>query len=1331
MKKLSSTPAFSLLPMLAIALLMVCSHQLTAQTIPTKKTIPGIQKIDWREGANRKNVTFTEVQAQFKKDWVGKKSKKGEGYKVFKRWENYMAPRVYPSGNMALPSSTYANYMAWQKQTASQQQKGRVAASTANFTELNPNAKASGYDSGVGRIDFVRFDPSNPNILYVCSPDGGLWKSTNGGTTWTTNTDFLPIIGCSDLVINPTNTQTMYLATGNRENDRASIGILKSTNGGTTWNTTALVFPAAQNYRIRRLIMDPTNPQIMIAVTDGGPYRTTDGWATFTQPDIPGDFNLDDIEFKPGDPNTVYTVGKEFFKSTDKGVSWTKIASGLPAASDVSRALIAVTAANPNYIYALYGNTDGGYLGTFRSTNSGTSFTQRSSPTSPAGTNNILNCDITTTSSSAQAGHNLAIVASPTNAEVVTIGGCNVLQSTNGGTTWTLSSYWLGLDANNPGIGQGPADYVHADIQSLDYLPGSSTALFVTCDGGISKSTNNGRNWTDISHNLQVAQMTNVGQSSLTPYNMITGLQDIGTLKNTNGAWSVTNGGDGEDGFIDRTNDNNIITSNPNGAFALSNDGGVNRSDITGLPAGTEFFSPIHQDPVNAATVYAGGRARLYRSTSVLTNPDAAWTALGTPAGEGGIQRFEIAPSNNRVIYVLKGGNTISKSTNGGTSFANITGTLPIGDAQVTNLCVSNTDANKVWVTFSGYNAAAKVYKSVNGGATWTNISAGLPNIPMNTIVYLNNSASDAVYVGADIGVYYFDNTTPWTSFFTGLPNTHVNDLEIYYPTGKIRAATYGRGLWESNLFDRSIPVVSLTAPDSVASEPPHSSGGGRLGATTSAAPARIVRRSANARMPADEPVVDHATFRFERDNADEKLPIEFEISGTAIHNVDHFFDDTTHFEVGEFAFDLLVYPGHDIHPEDHETLTLTLLDPNHYDVHHTDDAATITIMDNDGPAQPFSITGVSTVSCTTISAGQRQISFTPQYAGVNGQPITFRVVNELSPTTAPGPYTLNPFTDNPTLTLKAVQSGTAGEVTFGYNWLAACTNSGAQPPTSPFSITGVNTVSCTTLSAGQRQISFTPQYAGVNGQPITFRVVNELSPTTAPGPYTLNPFTDNPTLTLKAVQSGTAGEVTFGYNWLAACTGSVTPPPAAPFAITRVSTVSCTTLSAGQRQISFTPQYGGLNGQPITFQVVNELSPTTAPGPYTLRPYTDNPTLTLKAVQSGTADEVSFVYNWLAACTNSGARIGAEPVAPLQVRVLGNPAQNGQVSVEVMGAAGQSLRINLTDLRGQTIDSYQVERAGWVEQHTFEMSRRPVGQLLLRVTTPTQSQAVKVIKAD
>ncbi|MBC3788096.1 putative Ig domain-containing protein [Spirosoma utsteinense] len=578
-------------------------------------------------------------------------------------------------------------------------------------------------------------------------------------------------------------------------------------------------------------------------------------------------------------------------------------------------------------------------------------------------------------------------------------------------------------------------------------------------------------------------------------------------------------------------------------------------------------------------------------------------------------------------------------------------------------------------------------------------------------------------------------------------------------------------------------------------------------------------------------------------------------------------------------------------------------------------------------PSGPFSITGVTTVGCVTVTAGQRQVSFTPQYVSLSGQPISFSVVNELSPTTASGPYTLNLYTYNPSITLKATQTGTAGEVSFVYNWLAAC-NGGVTPPANqapvvaagipaqsatvgqvftymiaanafldpngdaltysvsglpaglsftapatisgtpsvsgvstvtvkatdpgslsvstsfvltvssasvvvpagPFSITGVTTVSCVTITAGQRQVSFTPQYTGLSGQSVSFSVANELSPTTAAGPYTLNLYTDNPSITLKATQTGTAGEASFVYNWLAACNGGGTPPvnqapivaagipaqsatvgqaftymipanafsdpngdaltysvsglpaglsftapatisgtpsvsgvstvtvkatdpgslsvstsfvltvssasvvvPGGPFSITGVMTVSCVTVTAGQRQVSFTPRYAGLSGQPISFSVVNELSPTTAAGPYTLNLYTDNPSITLKATQTGTAGEASFTYNWLTACAGGSGRLGARPSveSELDVRVLGNPAQNGYVTIEVRGAAGQSLDLSLTNGNGQAISSQQIRQAASVEHHTFAIGRQSVGLLLLRVSIPGQSKTVKVINGN
>jgi hypothetical protein len=154
------------------------------------------------------------------------------------------------------------------------------------------------------------------------------------------------------------------------------------------------------------------------------------------------------------------------------------------------------------------------------------------------------------------------------------------------------------------------------------------------------------------------------------------------------------------------------------------------------------------------------------------------------------------------------------------------------------------------------------------------------------------------------------------------------------------------------------------------------------------------------------------------------------------------------------------------------------------------------------------------------------------------------------------------------------------------------------------------------------------------------------------------------------------------------------------------------------------------LTGQPITFSVANELAATTAPGPYTLRLYADNPVITLKATQTGTAGEVTFSYNWLAAC-QSGGRLGSEPGAELEVVVLSNPVVGQEVSVQVRGAQGQPLRLQLSNLHGRLVSERVVDRAGTVERQTVPLGSQPAGMLLLRVSTPSQSRTVKVIKAN
>lgn len=747
---------------------------------------------------NNEGATFYEVQKNFNNYWKDKTPERGKGYKPFKRWEDYMAPRVYPSGDMSLPTTTYDNYMKWQLAAANPFERASSSV-TSNWTQLGPIGAADGpapyTGTGAGRVNFVRFDPNNSSTMYVGAPDGGLWKSTNGGTSWTTNTDFLTVIGCSDLAINPNNTQIMYLATGDIEGNRNSLGIMKSTDGGANWSTTDLIMdPTAYSpEKISKLLMDPNNPLKMIAASSQGAYYTTDGWDTANFSSFAGGAapDLKDMEFKPGllNAGTVYASGTEFWKSTDFGENWTQITSGLPT-SNVARIALAVTAGNDAYVYAVIGkDSDQSYMGTYRSTDSGTNFTQMST------TPNLLAYEFDGSDSGGQASYDLAIVASPTVPNTITVGGVNHWQSTDGGANWSNKSVW-------------DSGEIHADVHELTYHPGSSSVMYSCNDGGIYISTDNGDQWTDISGNLAIGQVVKLGLSSNNPFGIVAGEQDNGTILNEASLndWYGINGGDGGECFIDYTDDNIVYVQYVEGKYSrIEYPSNSNTPIQSGLPSGIDFYSPFKMDPVNHLRLYSGGTPTLYTSANQGDN----WTALGTSSGSGSIKDFVVAPSDPTIIYTVQT-DAISKSTNSGASFTDVTGSLPTNVA-FSSITVSNIDPNKVWVTYSGYSSAEKVFKSTDGGASWTNISAGLPNVPMNTLVFRNAGIADEMYLGADIGVFIINNNvSAWQPFMTNLPNAAVRDLEIFYPTNKLRAGTYGRGVWESDLNTQTLGIEEL-----------------------------------------------------------------------------------------------------------------------------------------------------------------------------------------------------------------------------------------------------------------------------------------------------------------------------------------------------------------------------------------------------------------------------------------------------------------------------------------------------------------------------------------
>jgi photosystem II stability/assembly factor-like uncharacterized protein len=669
---------------------------------------------------------------------------------------------------------------------------------TPNWIFSGPTTSPGQYN-GLGRVNCIGFHPTDVNTFWVGTPAGGLWKTTNGGASWTTVTDNLPVLGVSDIAIDPTNPNTMYIATGDGDGypgDTKSVGILKSTDGGVTWNTTGLSWSVTQLRLIRRLIINPTNPQTLIAATTDGIYRTTNGGVNWTQAQT-GHFM--DVEFKPGDPNTVYaasngssTSNAQIYRSVNGGASWTSVIS-LP---NVWRMNIAVTPSSPGLVDVLCCNLNGGLAGLWYSGNSGASFSQYFASNN---SNNLLHESYNASGAGGQGDYDLAYALSPTNENEIWLGGINLWKSTNGGANWNLATMWT-----PPHPTQNPTSVpvTHADKHFLAFHPLAPGTLFDCNDGGLYKTTNGGNTWTDLSNGLGISQLYRIGTSATIANNVIMGLQDNGTKELYNNSFLERTGGDGMECIIDYTNASIMYSSSQNGEIYKTTDGGTTWPIIvsntgTGVNSPGEWITPYVIHPTSYNTLLIG-KAQVYRST----NGGISWSQLGTLSGAVGLViALAYAPSNTQIIYASTR-TQIYKTSNGGGSWSLLNGvTAPT--TPNTYIAVHPTNPDLLYVTQGGYTANDKVWtvSSTNAPTTnWQNISGSLPNVPVNCIVY-QSGTNGGVYVGTDVGVFYRDaSLTDWTEFNSGLPRVIVTELEISYNNNKLWAATYGRGLWSSNL---------------------------------------------------------------------------------------------------------------------------------------------------------------------------------------------------------------------------------------------------------------------------------------------------------------------------------------------------------------------------------------------------------------------------------------------------------------------------------------------------------------------------------------------------
>lgn len=645
------------------------------------------------------------------------------------------------------------------------------------------------FEPSLGRVNCVAISPTDPNRLLAGAGSGGVWLSTDGGQNWSPRTDKLPVLGVTDIKFAPSDSNIVYMTTGDGNAFATpSVGVYKSTDGGATWNPTGLTFSEASFTIMSKLAVDPTNPNIVYAVELNSLYKTVDGGAIWNpiRPSgvIGGDFPMYDVKLRPGNSSVVYAMSANgaFRRSQTAGASWDPIPPGLPASASVQRCQIAVAPNDGNVVYVVCSErSTNGLNGVYRSTDGGSSF---GATGGTAGAQSDFGN---------QASYDMAISVSPTNSSQVFIGGVLPLRSDNAGASWQA--------IRGPNTFPGPI--VHVDIHDLLATGGG---LYAATDGGLHRSTDSGATWTDLSQRLVVAQIYHFGITEQNAGLIYTGQQDNGLNRLSGGKWEHSQVGDWGQPVVHPLS-SDLIFAGSNGGDVKTLDGFQNfviplnvTNERSNFPGAT-----FAVDPNDLQIAYAG-----YQNffKSVEFGDPGTWNKMTNFTDNMTFDAIAVAPSNTQVIYASRSdqfGSQVIRSTTGGSGFGNIGGNgLP--NKTVTGFAIDPANPDRVWVTLQN-NPGGTVYRTVNGGASWTNYTGSLTTTSAHDIVYRKGS-NDAVFVGTNAGVFARDAAdADWAPFDINLPNAIVSDLAINESSGKLRAATYGRGVWEMLL-----PGVTLNA---------------------------------------------------------------------------------------------------------------------------------------------------------------------------------------------------------------------------------------------------------------------------------------------------------------------------------------------------------------------------------------------------------------------------------------------------------------------------------------------------------------------------------------
>jgi hypothetical protein len=669
----------------------------------------------------------------------------------------------------------------------------RSAIAGISWEERGPNNV-----SGRTRAILVDANDGSDNTVWVGSVGGGLWKTTNalaGSPTWTPVNDLFDNIAISSIAQDPSNSQVMYFGTGegffNADAIRG-LGIWKTTNGGTTWtqlsSTNNSIF-----YYVQKLLVN-ANGDVFACTRDGGVRRSTDGGSSWTEVLGAGNGALYDraADIERASNGDLYaTIGlfqtDGIYRSTNGGTSWTKLTGGGLPSSGYQRIELACAPSNASRVYAVFQGTNYDCSGIYRTDNAGSSWTSLPVP-GAFGMSNFCR---------GQAWYDLICAVDPGNSSRVFIGGIDVLVSSNAGSSWTQITQWYG----GGGYQYMHADQ-HAMVfdGSGRMYYGNDGGIYRTSNPGSTPPTVTG-----IFDGYNVTQFYAADLSPTAGSNVyLAGAQDNGTQRYTSAGMNNTTevtGGDGAFCHIDQTNSAVQISSYVyNNYYITTNNWATNTSRSIGSNTG-RFINPTDYDDASNV-LYGAYTGNTYSYILGVGSSNSTGTRTITAFGGGTVSSVMVSPNvSNRVYFGLDNGEVV-RVDNANTSSPS-SAVVRSGTGYVSSVAVEEGNENHMLVTYSNYGVVS-VYETTNGGSSWTSVEGNLPDMPIRFAMFVPGNGDQAL-LATELGVWSTDNlngtSTVWGPSNGGLANVRTDMVKARNSDNQVLAATHGRGLYTTDFF--------------------------------------------------------------------------------------------------------------------------------------------------------------------------------------------------------------------------------------------------------------------------------------------------------------------------------------------------------------------------------------------------------------------------------------------------------------------------------------------------------------------------------------------------